>query len=237
MERLMSDATELWEVYDPDRRVLCARYGDGRVRMLAFGLRDGGLAVVSPGAKMSQAHFDALAAWGEPRFLVAPNAYHNLGLRSWSKRFPDAQVVAHERALKRLRKKLPELHFSGLDALVAALPDGVRLMCPPQAKQGEVWVSLATAQGRAWFVVDGILNEAHLPPGALGVVMRVLGFRTGLITNPFFKRLFLSDKAAHKAWVREELTRDPPALFLPCHGEVLVGADVPDKLRAVTNAA
>lgn len=237
MERAMSASSDLWEVFDPDRRVLGARYGDGRVRMLAFGLRDGGLAVVSPGARMSDAHFDALTAWGEPRFLVAPNSYHNLGLRSWHKRFPDARVVAHERALPRLRKKVPELDLQGLDALVAALPDGVRLMCPPQAKQGEVWLSLITGQGTAWFVTDGILNEDHLPPGALGLVMRVLGFRTGLITNPFFKRIFLSDKAAHKAWVRDELTRDPPRVFIPCHGEVLRGADVADKLRAVTERA
>ncbi len=237
MEHLMSASPDLWEVFDPDRRVLCARYGGGRVRMLAFGLRDGGLAVVSPGARMSDAHFEALAAWGEPRFLVAPNSFHNLGLRSWSKRFPDARVVAHERAHKRLRKRLAGLEFQGLESLVAALPDGVRLMCPPEAKQGEVWVSLITGQGTAWFVTDGILNEAHLPPGALGVVMRVLGFRTGLMTNPFFKRLFLTDKAAHKAWVRDELTRDPPTVFIPCHGEVLRGPDVVDKLRAATDAA
>ena len=33
MEHLMSAAPDLWEVFDPDRRVLCARYGDGRVRI------------------------------------------------------------------------------------------------------------------------------------------------------------------------------------------------------------
>jgi len=57
------------------------------------------------------------------------------------------------------------------------------------------------------------------------------------MTNPIFKRLFLKDKAAYKAWVSAELDRDRPTLFVPSHGDLLRGADVVDRLRAATDAA
>lgn len=226
-----------WQVFDPTLPLLGAVYGKTRVRMLAVGLRDGGLAVISPGAGVPDEVFAALEAWGRPRFLVAPNAYHNLGLPRWSARYPDATVVAHQRAQARLRKRLPALTFHGLEALEAALPEGVRLLCPPGARQGELWLSADTAEGRAWFVVDGLVNETHLPGGPLGLLMRLMGFRAGLITNPFFKRLFLDDKAAHKAWVREALDQDRPVLFIPAHGAVLRGPDVVAQLHAANDAA
>ena len=57
------------------------------------------------------------------------------------------------------------------------------------------------------------------------------------MTNPFFKRLFLADKAAYKAWVHAELDRDRPALFVPAHGAALRGPSVCADLRAATDAA
>ena len=73
----------------------------------------------------------------------------------------------------------------------------------------------------------------YLPAASLDIllpaydpIMKLLGFRTGLMTNPFFKRLFLSDKAAYKAWMLAELERDPPVLFVPSHGAPLRGADL-----------
>jgi hypothetical protein len=55
--------------------------------------------------------------------------------------------------------------------------------------------------------------------------------------DPLFKRLFLADKASYKEWVRAELDRDRPVLFVPAHGAPLRGADVYSRLRAVTDAA
>lgn len=81
------------------------------------------------------------------------------------------------------------------------------------------------------------MNEERLPPGPLGLLFRVLGFRAGLMTNPFFKRLFLTDKAAYKAWVKAEIDRDEPVLFVPSHGAPIRGAEVGSRLRAVTDAA
>lgn len=230
-------ADDTWEIYDDPRPFAGAVYGPQRVRMAAIGLGDGGLLVVSPGVPMSEARWEQLARWGKPRFLLASNHFHNAGIAAWKARFPDAIVVAHPRAHARLRKKVPGVAIEDLAPLEAALPEGVRVFGPPMAKQGETWVSVKTSEGVAWFVTDAMLNEERLPRGPLGLVLRMLGFRTELMTNPFFKRFFLKDKAAYKAWVNAELDRDRPVLFVPAHGAPLRGADVCARLRAVTDAA
>jgi hypothetical protein len=193
--------------------------------------------VVSPGVPLSEARWEQLSRWGRPRFLLAPNHFHNVGIAAWKARFPDAAVVAHPRAHARLRKKVAGVAIEDLALLEAALPEGVRVFGPPMAKQGETWVSVKTKEGAAWFVTDGIVNEERLPSGPTGLLFRLLGFRTELMTNPFFKRLFVADKAAYQAWVGAELERDRPVLFVPSHGAPLRGADVCSRLRAVTDAA
>jgi len=233
----MTMPADAWEIYDDARPFAGAIYGRMRVRMVVVGLVGGGLLVVSAGALLGEAQWERLARWGAPRFLLAPNHFHNVGIPAWKARFPEAAVVAHARAQPRLRRKLPGVAIGGLSGLEAALPDGVRIFGPPMAKQGETCVSVRTPEGTAWFVTDAILNETRLPRGPFGLFMRMLGFRTELITNPFFKRFFLPDRAAYRAWVSAELDRDRPAIFVPAHGAVLRGADVADRLRAVTEAA
>jgi hypothetical protein len=205
--------------------------------MAVIGLGGGALLVVSPGAPLRDTWWEQLSRWGTPRFLLAPNHYHNAGVAAWKERFPEAAVVADPRAHARLRKKVPGVAIEDLAPLEAALPEGMRVFGPPMAKQGETWVSMNTKEGAAWFVTDGIVNSERLPRGAMGLVFRLIGFRSELMTNPLFKRLFLADKAAYKAWVGAELDRDQPVLFVPAHGEAIRGEDVCSRLRAVTDAA
>jgi hypothetical protein len=226
-----------WEIYDETRPFAGAVYGSRRVRMVVIGLGGGALLVVSPGVPLSEACWEQLSRWGTPRFLLAPNHFHNAGIATWKARFPDATVVAHPRAHARLRRKVPGVEIEDLAPLEAALPEGVRVFGPPMAKQGETWVSVKTKEGAAWFVTDGILNEKRMPGGPLGLLLRLLGFRAGLMTNPFFKRFFLTNKAAYQEWVNTELDRDQPVLFVPSHGVPLRGPDLFSRLRAVTNAA
>jgi hypothetical protein len=233
----MPRPVDTWEIFDEQLPFAGAVYGPQRVRMAVIGLGGGGLLVVSPGVPVSEAGWESLSRWGTPRFLLAPNHFHNAGIGEWKARFPGATVVAHPRAHARLRKKVPGVVIEGLAALEAALPKGVRVFGPPMAKQGETLVSVETKEGTGWFVTDAILDEERMPGGVTGMLMRLLGFRTGLMTNPFFKRFFLADKAAYKAWMRAELDRDRPALFVPSHGAPLRGADVCSRLGAVTDAA
>ena len=226
-----------WDAYDESLPFAGAIYGKQRVRMAIFGLGGGALLVVSPGGPMADEDWEQVSRFGTPRFLLAPNSFHNGGIAAWKARYPEATVVAHPGAQARLRKKVPGVAIEDLSLLEAALPEGMRIFGPPMAKQGETWVSAKTSGGVAWFVTDAILNEPRFPPGIAGFVARLIGFRTELMTNPIFKRLFLKDKAAYKAWVSAELERDRPTLFVPSHGDLLRGADVVDRLRAATDAA
>ncbi len=226
-----------WDIFDEALPFAGAIYGKQRVRMALFGLGGGALLVVSPGVPMTDADWAEVDRLGKPRFLLAPNSFHNGGLAVWKARYPEATVVAHSRAQARLRKQVPGVAIEDLSLLEAALPEGMRVFGPPMAKQGETWVSARTSEGVAWFVTDGIVNETKLPPGIGGFFIRLVGFRTGLMTNPIFKRIFLKDKAAYKAWVAAELERDRPTLFVPSHGAPLRGADLIERLRAATDAA
>jgi len=228
----MSHAHE-WEVLDDELPLLGARYGRVHVRMIAVGLGGGRLLVVSPAEPLDAAMFEELERHGKPRWLLAPNHFHNAGLVPWRRRYPDVRVAAHPRARPRLMKKFPELGtIEDLDALRAELPEGVRLFGPPMAKQGETFVSAKTKHGTAWIVCDAIVNDRKYPWW-----MGLFGFRPGLMTNPFFKRLFLEDKAGYKRWLLEELSKDPPSLLVPCHGQVARGPDLVEQLRRITNEA
>ncbi len=231
------DRDEGWEIFDDALPFAGATYGRAHVRMVVIGLGGSDLLLVTPGGNETSPRWDELAKWGTPRFILAPNHFHNMGIPAARARFPEAKVVAHERACKRLRKKLAGVTVDDLSALESVLPAHVRLFSPPNAKQGETWVSVKTKDGTAWFVTDAIVNETRLPRGPVGLLMRVLGFKAELITNPFFKRFFLSDKAAYKAWVHAELDRDRPVLFVPSHGAPIRGDDLVDCLRAITDAA
>lgn len=221
-----------WEVYDEGAKLLGATYGKEQVRMVALGLADGGLVVFSPGRRCAEAR-EALAKWGTPRFLLAPNHFHNAGLAEWAAAYPEARVVAHPRAHARLKKKVPSLErVDGLDGLAAALPPGARVFGPPMAKQGETWLAVERDGLSALVVCDSVVN---LPEVALPFWL--LGFRAKLMTNPFFKRLFLENKSAYKRWMNDELAAHPPTLFLPCHGGVLRGAEVARELARVTDEA
>ena len=233
----MTTTHDSWEILDPTLPLLGAIYSGQKVRMLALGLGNGRLLIVSPGKPTNDARFAALAPWGTPAFLLAPNHFHNGGIALWHQKFPDAAVVAHPTAIPRLTKQVPGVPLQDLATLTAALPPHIRVLTPPDAKQGEVWLSIATPAGHIWCVCDGIINEHALPTGPVGWMFRLLGFRTGLMTNPLFKRIFLRSKAAHKAWVCAQLDADKPVVFVPAHGDILRGADVTDRLRAVTEAA
>ena len=226
-----------FEIFDTAIPFIGARYGAIKARMVIVGLRDGGVVVVSPGAPLTDAWVQQIAAYGPVRFLLAPNHFHNAGLAAGKARLHDTVVVAHPRAIPRLSRKVSGVHFEGLDVLERALPDGAHLLCPPMAKQGEVRLSLLTQAGRTWFVTDGIANERRLPGGPFGLFMKLQGWHTGVIVNPFFKRLFVTDKKAFVAWTREQLTREKPGFFVPAHGGVVSGDDVVVQITAALDAA
>jgi hypothetical protein len=217
------------ELFDERLPLAGMRYGPQGTRMIVAGIGGGALLAVSPG-RIDEAAFREIEALGTPRLLLAPNHFHNAGLALWKARYPEARLFAHPTAQPRLRRKVPGATFEDTGALAALLPSGFRLFASEQARQGEVTLSMPCAEGRAWFVTDAIVNEIALPGGLLRVLFLLMGFRTGLRVNPFFKLMALKDRGAWRELFLEELARDPPALFVPSHGAPLRGEDIAARL-------
>lgn len=226
----MTAATDPWVELDAALPLLAATYGKARVRMTAVGLAGGGFVVTSPGSRAAAAR-DALAARGPVRYLLAPNHFHNAGLAEWQAAFPDARVVAHPTAIPRLRRKVPGVAIGDLDELRRALPEGVRLLSPPMARQGETWLAARRPGVSALVVCDAWVNLE-----TIDWKHRIVGFRGGLILNPLFKRLFLRSKSDFQAWAAREIAELSPDLFVPAHGAIVRGEEVARELLRVTAA-
>lgn len=77
-------------------------------RMAVIRLLSGGLFIWSPVALGDELRGE-LAALGEARFLIAPNALHHVFLADWQRAFPDAKVFAPPG----LREKRSDIRFDG----------------------------------------------------------------------------------------------------------------------------
>ena len=73
-----------WTAFFDQPQVLTFEYSFGPGVATALAVRIGeGLAVVSPPSRPTEEVFEALAAHGPVKALVAPNAFHTLGLTPW----------------------------------------------------------------------------------------------------------------------------------------------------------
>ena len=113
-----------WQVLDPSLPLLAATYGKQQVRMVALGLRGGGLVVASPGTRGDEARaaLAEVAGPSEVRFLLAPNHFHNAGLADWQRAFPSAQIVAHPTAQPRL--EFERRSVGSRELVISAWPEG-----------------------------------------------------------------------------------------------------------------
>jgi hypothetical protein len=219
-----------WSVVDSALPILTYRYsfGPGLANALAVGGTDG-LIVVSPPSRAPSAAFEELAARGKVRALVAPNAFHHLGLPLWKARFPEAAVFAPAQSVARVEK---QSKLSGIRPLAEAAPlcgPSLELVDMPHYKTGEVLVRMKTGAGPVWFVTDVIMNLPQVPPRfPFNLLFKWTGSAPGLCLNgvaPFF---MVEDRRALRRWLREEVEKAPPFLLIACHGDP-VDMDPPGK--------
>jgi len=100
---------------------------NGVLRCSAVRLKTGGLCLFSPVLGLSDHASASLAGLGEVEFLLAPNFYHNKGLKEYQQAFPKASLCAPSQAHSRL-KKITGFQFADLEALQAVLPDNMHLV-------------------------------------------------------------------------------------------------------------
>jgi hypothetical protein len=194
-------------------------------------LPGGGLLVYSPTGGIDDEVHAAIASLGRVAFLLCPNHYHYMGLREWLTRYPDAVVCATPRATARLAKRAavpPDP--AAWDRLQTALPAHARLLVPEGTGNGEVWLELDDAPGPIWVVCDAWFNMPRHLGGLAGWVCRLLRVTAGLRVGTSWKWV-LSDVQAYRTWTLAALAERRPAMLVPCHGELVEGADAVDRLR------
>ena len=228
MERIERD----WQSLSADLLVRAYALGGGNTaNMVAFRLPGRGLGVISPSAEVGDETLEALSRHGTVRALIAPNAYHTLGLSVWSQRFPEAGVYAGEAALTRIRKRIPRLDIEPVSALHTG--EDAALLELPQMRNGETLLRTTVNGREAWYGGDVFLNvNVDALSGALGLFFRVAGMGPGFVVNPLNRLAMMRDRGAVKAWAVEAL--GDVGVVIPGHGAVLaedgLGARMVDML-------
>jgi hypothetical protein len=222
----MSTTPHGWQIFDADLPVLVYEYSFGPGSANALAVRGpGGVIVVSPPWRVSDAAFGDLLPYGKVVALVASNAFHHLGIPEWKRRFPDAAIYAPLQSIARVERKM---RFSGVrpleDASSIAGPR-VELIDMPHYKTGEALAKLHTSRGLAWYVTDFMMNMRKLPANPIAkLVFTLSNSAPGLKFNNLTPLFMVKDKAALKRWLAQEFDEAPPQWIIPAHGDVVEAA-------------
>lgn len=224
----------LWTVVEPSLPALVHlyRFGPGKAYTLAVPAKDG-VVVVSPPLDPSQMLLDELKERGELRAIVAPNAFHHLGLPSWRARFPSVPIFAPAQSIARITSKSKVTGIKPVSELASLLDDRVEILDMPHYKTGEVLVRWKTESGYAWFVTDVVMN---MPEEDMKFPFKQLFKWTrsapGLRRNAISASFMVKDKRSLYAWLNEQAAQKPPSLIVTCHGKPVTLGDPAGEVAA-----
>lgn len=210
-----------WRIFDAATPLLTYEYnfGAGNATAIAVGTGDG-LVVISPPCRVSEGVFDDLAQFGPVCALVAPNAYHHMGLVNWRERFPAARLFAPAQAIERVGK---QTGLAGLEPVSAAGPllgERIELVDLPHCKTGETLVCVQSGRGLVWFVADVVTNMPSLPDHPIAKwIFKFSGSAPGLKFNNLAGLIMVRDKPALKRLLAAKLAADVPSWLIPSHGD------------------
>lgn len=213
--------TAAWELTgDNDAiRTLTYSFGPGVAR--SFAVRGPkGWVVVSPACKPTEAQFAALEESAPIAALVAPNAFHYLGIEAWKNHAPNAKIFAPAQSIARIQKKTGRVDLASVAEAAEYCGSDLVLDDMPHYKTGEVLTRVRDERGPIWHVTDVIFNWPSLPPSLL------IKFLFSVLTDsaPGFKLsgpaafLMMRDKKALYHWLKEETQKAPPVRIVPSHG-------------------
>lgn len=197
----------------------------GKLSCSILRMRDDSLCLYSPLPKLTPGMKRGLDALGVVSVLLAPNHYHNRGLKPYEAAFPTARLVAPPEAQPRLEKQTG-LRFEGLELLEPLLPPGTRILEPEGLKTGEIWLEVDAAEDRIWIVCDGFSAPAA-PNGGYADKPQMLGT---------FPKYGAKDGAAYRVWVEDRIAERPPTMLVPCHGSPVKSPDLGPMLSEVLAA-
>ena len=222
-----------WKIFDAGTPILTYAYsfGPGSANALAVGA-DGGLVIVSPPCRVDAGVFDDLSRYGPVRALVAPNAFHSMGLALWRERFPEAPVFAPAQSIERLQRQTGLQGIRPLSEAATIAGSRLELIDMPHYKTGEALVRIRSERGLVWFVTDVVMNLPQLPDHPVFKLMfKLSGSGPGLRFNNIAPLFMVRDKAALKRWLAAQVGAAPPNWLVPCHGDVVELGSNPEAVR------
>jgi hypothetical protein len=218
----MDKTPQGWNLIDTETPILTYEYcfGPGTANALAVGGRDG-LIVVSPPCKVPNEVVEDLRRFGPILALVAPNAFHHMGLAEWKARCPDADLFAPAQSVARVERQSGLHGIRPVAEAAGALGPRLQLVDMPHYKTGEILVRVETARGLIWYVTDVIMNMPTLPRHPLArLLFKLSGSGPGLRFNNIAPLFMVKDKAALKRWLAAEAAARPPRWLIPAHGDI-----------------
>jgi hypothetical protein len=222
-----------WTVVDPSLPALTFTYsfGPGTANALALAV-EGGVVVVSPPCDPSDAVFTELEARGRVRALIAPNAFHLMGLKAWKERYPDVPIFAPTQSIARLEKQSKVKGIQPLAEAAKLIGDRIQLIDMPHYKTGEVLVRWPIDGGWAWYLTDVAMNITQKIPGLFGMLFRLTKSTPGFRRNAFAGAFMVKNRRSLYAWLAAEAEKTPPRLLVMCHGDHIRPADPVAEMRA-----
>jgi hypothetical protein len=195
----------------------------------------GALMVVSPGTDLPEADFAALDALGAVKALVAPGAFHHMGLPSWSARYPDAGLFGPTSAIPHIAKQHPTLKaLQPLDALRPLLSTEFDLDEVAGCKHPDLFLALARGGEITWFVNELVSNNADYPSSfVFRTLFKLAGDHPGLNVMSLAGMLVGANKRTVRTYLEGKLQSSPPTRLVPCHGDVLQDPALGQKLADV----
>lgn len=200
-----------------------------QTRMFVLRLRDGVLLYSPSPAPLDEQTRADLLRIGTPRWMVAPNEIHNVGLRSFQQAFPDIHTTGcpgHPRRVKEVRFDVLLDTDSPQDAVPWTASGEVRF----HVIGGNVFlheIAVLHVPTRTLLLADAIENidERHTakPLSApMRMLMRWMGFREGEPCSSPEHFTGVVDPDALQASL-EVLEGWAPETILLCHGALLEG--------------
>lgn len=179
-------------------------------------LGDGGL-VLHNAMALDEPSLRRLMAWGTPKILLVPNAFHRLDARIVKDRFPDLRVLCPAAA----RKKVEEV--VAVDGTYEDFPadERVKLHYLDGLAKREGVLEVKSDDGTTLVFNDVVFNQPHMP-GIEGLAFRLMGSSGGPKVT-FIARTFLAkDRKALRAHLERLAAIPDLRRIVVMHGEMMI---------------
>jgi len=230
-----------WTTLTENPAVLVRDYAfsGGRTTAVAVSLPGHRWLLVSPPSDITAAEAEAFTAHGEVVALLEHNGSHHMGLGPWRARFPKAVTYAEPAAAARIRKKGKD--FGQLEPIAALQPllgDKVAVFAIAGCKIGDALVRVRADQGTLLYAGDFIANMQKLPSNPIGrLLFKWTDSGPGLKVFSLFFKFFVANRSVARDALIQELEKNPPAILVPGHGDVVTRADLGPTLIGMLRAA